>query len=59
MLVSNALLIKAFVTGIMLLRLMSDMFCWFANGEHQHLKVEFYNNKCKYISLHWDALSTC
>ena len=51
MLVSNALLIKAFVIGIMLLCLLCDMLCWFANGEHQHLKVEFINNKCKYISL--------
>ena len=24
---------------------MSDMLCWSANGEHRHLKMEFYKNK--------------
>ena len=41
MLVSNTHLIKDFVIGIMLFCFMSDMLCWFANEEHQHLKIEF------------------
>ena len=39
MLVSNALLIKTFVI------LMCEMLCWFANGEHEHLIIEFYKHK--------------
>ena len=51
MLVSNTLLIKTFVTGIMLFCLMSDMLCWFANGEHQHLDIEFYKNERACLKL--------
>ena len=46
MLVINTLLIKVFVTGIMLFCFMPEMLCWFANGEHQHrLIIEFYKHE--------------
>jgi len=44
MLVSNTLLIKIYVNGFMFC-FMSDMLYWFANGEHQHLKIELNNIK--------------
>ena len=43
--VNNTLLIKTYVKGIMLFCFMSDLLCWFANGDHQHLKIEFYKHK--------------
>ena len=51
MLVRNVFLIKTFALGIMLFRFMSDMLCWFANREHQHLKIEFYKIKGRVLKL--------
>ena len=45
MVISSTLLIKTYVTRIMLFCFMSDMLCWFANGDNQHLVIEFYKHK--------------
>ena len=59
MLVSNTYLIKAFVTGIVLFCFMSDMLCWFGNGEHLHLNIEFNRNKrtcLKLVTIFYESL---